>query len=160
MGFSSILYLYIDFNIRQWMGCKMTEDALSCKPTQHLKKILNQVKVLSLSSKSGYVGPSLHIRLSYLLGVAIFQSLCIIYLKACIYGAICICMQNLHMYANRSMCTHLLTYAKFACMQKLEYFHLPQTKCKSHFAYMQIWSCERKTKFAHVSIYLIVINSR
>ena len=47
-------------------------------------------------------------------------------------------MQNLHMYANRSMCTHLLTFAKFARMQKLENLHLPQTKCKSHFAYMQI----------------------
>ena len=46
-------------------------------------------------------------------------------------------MQNLHMYANRSMCTHSLTYAKFARMQKLENLHLPQTKCKSHFAYMQ-----------------------
>ena len=66
-------------------------------------------------------------------------------------------MQNLHTYANRSMCTHLLTYAKFARMQKLENLHLPQTKCKSNFAYiqilhMQIWSCERKAKFAHVSI--------
>ena len=47
-------------------------------------------------------------------------------------------MQNLHRYANRSMCTHLLTYAKFARMQKLENLHLPQTKCKSHFVYMQI----------------------
>ena len=47
-------------------------------------------------------------------------------------------MQNLHTYANRSMCTHLLTYAKFARMQKLKNWHLPQTKCKSHFAYMQI----------------------
>ena len=47
-------------------------------------------------------------------------------------------MQNLHTYANPSMCTHLLTYAKFARMQKLENLHLPQTKCKSHFAYMQI----------------------
>ena len=47
-------------------------------------------------------------------------------------------MQNLNTYANRSMCTHLLTYAKFARMQKLENLHLLQTKCKSHFAYMQI----------------------
>ena len=47
-------------------------------------------------------------------------------------------MQNLHTYANRSMCTHLLMYAKFARMQKLENLHMPQTKCKSHFAYMQI----------------------
>ena len=36
------------------------------------------------------------------------------------------------------MCTHLLMYAKFAHMQKLENLHLPQTKCKSHFVYMQI----------------------
>ena len=27
------------------------------------------------------------------------------------------------------------------------------------FAYMQIWSCEQKAKFAHVSIYLIVLNN-
>ena len=45
---------------------------------------------------------------------------------------------DLQTYANRSMCTHLPTYAKFARMQKLENLHLPQTKCKSHFAYMQI----------------------
>ena len=48
-------------------------------------------------------------------------------------------MQNLRTYANLAMCTHLLTYAKFARMQKLENLHLPQTKCKSHFA----------TKFAY-----------
>ena len=27
------------------------------------------------------------------------------------------------------------------------------------FAYMQIWSCEQKAKFAHVSIYLIMLNN-
>ena len=32
---------------------------------------------------------------------------------------------------------HLLPYAKFARMQKLENLHLPQTKCKSQFAYTQ-----------------------
>ena len=72
--------------------------------------------------------------------------ICDCYHKVCTHGAICIrvqilhiCkMQNLHTYANRSMCTHLLTYAKFARMQKVENLHLPQTKCKSHFAYMQI----------------------
>ena len=49
--------------------------------------------------------------------------------------------------------------------EKLENLHLAQTKCKSHFvclnfffAHMQIWSCEQKAKFAHVSIYLIVLN--
>ena len=69
-------------------------------------------------------------------------------------------MQNLHTYANRSMCTHLLTYAKFARMQKLENLHLPQTKCKSHFAYMQILHiCKSGHVNAHVSIYLIVLNN-
>ena len=71
-------------------------------------------------------------------------------------------VQNLHTYANLSMCTHLLAYAKFARVQMLENLHLPQAKCKSHFAYanfMQIWSCERKAKFARVSICLIVLNS-
>ena len=63
-------------------------------------------------------------------------------LKPCTHDQICIRMQILHMqnlrtYAKMAMCTHLLTYAKFACMQKLENLHLPQTKCKSHFAYMQ-----------------------
>ena len=72
-------------------------------------------------------------------------------------------MQNLHTYANRSMCTHLLTYAKFACMQKLKNLHLPQTKCKSHFAYLQILHICKSghvdgKQFAHVSIYLIVLN--
>ena len=59
-------------------------------------------------------------------------------------------MQNLRTYANHSMCTHLLTYANFARMQKFENLHLP---C----IYMQIWSCERKAKFAPVSIYSIVL---
>ena len=46
---------------------------------------------------------------------------------------------NLHtyMYAYLSMCTHLLMYAKFGRMQKLENLHLVQTKCKSDFAYME-----------------------
>ena len=47
-------------------------------------------------------------------------------------------MQVLHTYASLARCTHLLTYAKFARMQKLENLHLPQTKCKSHFEFMQI----------------------
>ena len=49
-------------------------------------------------------------------------------------------MQNLHTYANRSMCTHLINMQNLHVpgMQKLENLHLPQTKCKSHFAYMQI----------------------
>ena len=57
-------------------------------------------------------------------------------------------MQSLRIYANLTMCTHLLTYAKFACMQKLENLHLPQTKCKSHFAYTQIL---RICKSGHVN---------
>ena len=57
-------------------------------------------------------------------------------------------MQILHTYANLAMCTHLLPYAKFARMQKLENLHTPQTKCKSHFAYMEIL---RICKSGHVN---------
>ena len=53
------------------------------------------------------------------------------------YMQIWSCEQKARTYANLAMCTHLLTYAKFARMQKLENLHLPQTKCKSHFAYTQ-----------------------
>ena len=71
-------------------------------------------------------------------------------------------IQYLHTYANLALCTHLFPYAKFARMQPLANMHLPQTKCKSHFAYMQIlhiWSCERKAKFAHVSIYFCLLSA-
>ena len=53
--------------------------------------------------------------------------------------------------------THLLTYAKFARMQKLEKFAPASDQVQisfcvyANFAYMQIWSCERKAKLAHVS---------
>ena len=62
--------------------------------------------------------------------------------EPCTHDQICIRMQILHMqnlrtYTNLAMCTHLLTYAKFARMQKLDNLHLPKTKCKSHFAYTQ-----------------------
>ena len=62
------------------------------------------------------------------------------------------------------MCTHLLTYAKFACMQKLEKYAPASDRVQisfcvyANFAYMQIWSCVRKAKFAHVIIWLIMLN--
>ena len=52
--------------------------------------------------------------------------------KFCIYAKFAYVCKSLHVYAFS------VTYAKFARMQKLENLHLPQTKCKSHFAYMQI----------------------
>ena len=61
-------------------------------------------------------------------------------------------MQNLLSYANLPMCTHLLTYAKFAGNQKLGNSQLPQTKCIyaniAYDYYEQIPSCDQKAKFA------------
>ena len=71
--------------------------------------------------------------------------------------------QNLHTYANLSMCTHLLPYAKFARMQKLGKFAPASDQVQisicvyANFAYTQICSCVRKANFAYVSIYLIVL---
>ena len=51
--------------------------------------------------------------------------------KFCIYAKFAYVRKSGHVYAF----THL--DAKFARMKKLEILHLPQTKCKSHFAYAQ-----------------------
>ena len=68
-------------------------------------------------------------------------------------------MQNLRTYANLAICTNLLTYAKagnFApATDQVQISFCVYAK----FAYMQIWSCEQRAIFAHVSIYLIVLNN-
>ena len=74
-------------------------------------------------------------------------------------------MQNLHTYANRSMCTHLVHVCKICTYAKVGKFAPASDQVQisfcvyANFAYVQIWSCERKAKFAHVSIYLIVLNN-
>ena len=73
--------------------------------------------------------------------------------KICVHTQILPCvriysrMQNLHVCKSWKICTCLRPSAKISfCVY-------------AKFAFMQIWSCEQKAKFAHVSIYLIVLNN-
>ena len=92
--------------------------------------------------------------------------------KVCTHGAICIRVQILHIciYAKFAyVCKSLHVYAfthvcKICTYAKVGKFAPASDQVQisfcvyANFAYMQIWSCERKAKFAHVSIYLIVLN--
>ena len=71
-------------------------------------------------------------------------------------------LRSVHMERFAYVCKFCI-YAKFAYICKSLHVYAFTHVCKictyANFAYMQIWSCERKAKFAHVSIYLIVLNN-
>ena len=79
-------------------------------------------------------------------------------------------MQNLRIVKNIHVCkcvhvtdTHLLTYAKFAQMQKLENLPLAETTCTSHFMCMQILHIGKsvhgngKQKIVCIGIYVFML---
>ena len=74
------------------------------------------------------------------------------------YAKFAYVFKSLHMYAFSHVCKICTYYSK------VEKFAPASDQVQilfcvyANFAYMQIWSCERKAKFAHVSIYLIVLN--
>ena len=78
--------------------------------------------------------------------------------KFCIYAKFAYVRKSGHVYAFTHVCK-ICTYAK------VEKFAPASDQVQisfcvyAKFAYMQIWSCEQKAKFAHVSIYLIVLNN-
>ena len=93
-----------------------------------------------------------------------------LFLKPCTHDQICIRMQILHickiwyirksghMYAFTHVCK-ICTYAKVGKFAPASHQAQISFCVNAKFAYMQIWSCEQKAKFAHVSIYLIVLNN-
>ena len=78
--------------------------------------------------------------------------------KFCIYAKFAYVRKSGHVYAFTHVCK-ICTYAK------VEKFAPASDQVQisfcvyAKFAYMQIWSCEQKAKFAHVSIYLILLNN-
>ena len=66
--------------------------------------------------------------------------------------------KSLHVYAFTHVCK-ICTYAKVGKFAPASDQVQISFCVYANFAYMQIWSCERKAKFANVSIYLIVLNN-
>ena len=77
--------------------------------------------------------------------------------KFCIYAKFAYVCKSLHVYAFTHVCK-ICTYAKVGKFAPASDQVQISFCVYANFAYMQIWSCERKAKFAHVSIYLIVLN--
>ena len=78
--------------------------------------------------------------------------------KFCIYAKFAYVCKLLHVYAFTHVCK-ICMYAKVGKFAPASDQVQISFCVYANFAYMQIWSCERKAKFAHVSIYLIVLNN-
>ena len=77
--------------------------------------------------------------------------------KFCIYAKFAYVCKSLHVYAFTHVCK-ICMYAKLGKFAPASDQVQISFCVYANFACMQIWSCERKAKFAHVSIYLIVLN--
>ena len=78
--------------------------------------------------------------------------------KFCIYAKFAYARKSGNVYAFTHVCK-ICTYAKVGKFAPASDQVQISFCVYAKFAYMQIWSCERKAKFAHVSIYLIVLNN-
>ena len=78
--------------------------------------------------------------------------------KFCIYAKFAYVRKSGHVYAFTHVCK-ICTYAKVGKFAPASDQVQISFCVYAKFAYMQIWSCEQKAKFAHVSIYLIVLNN-
>ena len=78
--------------------------------------------------------------------------------KFCIYAKFAYVCKSGHVYAFTHVCK-ICTYAKVGKFAPASDQVQISFCVYAKFAYMQIWSCEQKAKFAHVSIYLIVLNN-
>ena len=81
--------------------------------------------------------------------------------KFCIYAKFAYVCKSLHVYAFTHVCKicKICTYAKVGKFAPASDQVQISFCVYANFAYMQIRSCERKAKFAHVSIYLIMLNN-
>ena len=77
--------------------------------------------------------------------------------KFCIYAKFAYVCKSLHVYAFTHVCK-ICMYAKVGKFAPASDQVQISFCVYANFAYMQIWSCERKAKLAHVSIYLTVLN--
>ena len=85
--------------------------------------------------------------------------MCRALLKPCKHDQICIGLyvrKSGHVYAFTHVCK-ICTDAKVGKFAPASDQVQISFCVYAKFAYMQIWSCEQKAKFAHVSIYLIVL---
>ena len=78
--------------------------------------------------------------------------------KFCIYAKFAYVRKSGHVYAFTHVCK-ICTYAKVGKFAPASDQVQISFCVYAKFAYMQIWSCEQKAKFAHVSIYLVVLNN-
>ena len=78
--------------------------------------------------------------------------------KFYIYAKFAYVRKSGHVYAFTHVCK-ICTYAKVGKFAPASDQVQISFCVYAKFAYMQIWSCEQKAKFAHVSIYLIVLNN-
>ena len=78
--------------------------------------------------------------------------------KFCIDAKFAYVCKSLHVYAFTHVCK-ICTYAKVGKFAPASDQVQISFCVYANFAYMQIWSCERKAKFAHVSIYLTVLTN-
>ena len=78
--------------------------------------------------------------------------------KFCIYAKFAYARKSGHVYAVTHVCK-ICTYAKVGKFAPASDQVQISFCVYAKFVYMQIWSCDQKAKFAHVSIYLIVLNN-
>ena len=78
--------------------------------------------------------------------------------KFCIYSKFAYVRKSGHVYAFTYVCK-ICTYAKVGKFAPASDQVQISFCVNAKFAYMQIWSCDKKAKFAHVSIDLIVLNN-
>ena len=78
--------------------------------------------------------------------------------KFCIYAKFAYVRKSGHVYAFTHVCK-ICMYAKVGKFAPASDQVQISFCVYAKFAYMQIWSCEQKAKFAHMSIYLIVLNN-
>ena len=78
--------------------------------------------------------------------------------KFCIYAKFAYVRKSGHVYAFTHVCK-ICTYAKVGKFAPASDQVQISFCVYAKFAYMQIWPCEQKAKFAHASIYFIVLNN-
>ena len=123
---------------RLWFACSFIE--LKCMWLQTVLAYLKNTKQLKCCLK-----PCTHDQIAYVC-------------KFCIYAKFAYVRKSGHVYAFTHVCK-ICTYAKVGKYAPASDQVQISFCVYAKFAYMQIWSCEQKAKFAHVSIYLIVLNN-
>ena len=125
------------------------------KPKREITKITN-----SKNTKRTYGQPSEQLlsNIKFPLKSRVHMTRFAYVCKFCIYAKFAYVRKSGHVYAFTHVCK-ICTYAKVGKFAPASDQVQISFCVYAKFAYMQIWSCEQKAKFAHVSIYLIVLNN-